>query len=87
MIIAENLTKIYNGIKVVDSVNFTINKGDIFGFIGPNGAGKTTTIGMMVGMIEPTLGKCYINEDDGKYRLTFIGETLAKNLRETDHLF
>lgn len=60
----EGLTKIYDGVKAVDSVTLTIGKGEVFGFIGPNGAGKTTTIGMMAGMIEPTSGKCSVNGID-----------------------
>ena len=57
----EGLTKVYDGVKAVDSLDLTVNKGQVFGFLGPNGAGKTTTIGMMVGLIEPTSGKCFIN--------------------------
>ena len=60
----DGLTKVYDGIKAVDAVTLSIGKGEVFGFIGPNGAGKTTMIGMMVGMIEPTGGKCLINDID-----------------------
>ena len=60
----DSLTKVYDGVKAVDSVTLSIGKGEVFGFIGPNGAGKTTMIGMMVGMIEPTGGKCLINDID-----------------------
>jgi len=62
MIKTENLTKVYNGNKAVDGLNLEIAEGDIFGFLGPNGAGKSTTILMLVGMIEPTEGKCFIND-------------------------
>jgi ABC-2 type transport system ATP-binding protein len=62
MIKTENLTKVYNGNTAVDSLNLEIAEGDIFGFLGPNGAGKSTTILMLVGMIEPTGGKCIIND-------------------------
>ena len=62
MIRTENLVKAYNGVKAVDSVNMVVGKGEICGFLGPNGAGKTTTIGMLVGLIEPTSGKCFIND-------------------------
>ncbi len=62
MIKTENLTKVYNGNKAVDNLNLEIAEGDIFGFLGPNGAGKSTTILMLVGMIEPTDGKCFIND-------------------------
>jgi ABC-2 type transport system ATP-binding protein len=62
MITIQDLTKVYDGVRAVDSVNLTIQKGEVFGFIGPNGAGKTTTIGMMVGLIEPTAGSCLIDD-------------------------
>ncbi|MFZ2070800.1 MAG: ABC transporter ATP-binding protein [Halobacteriota archaeon] len=62
MIKTESLTKVYNGNKAVDGLNLEIAEGDIFGFLGPNGAGKSTTILMLVGMIEPSEGKCFINE-------------------------
>lgn len=58
---AEGLTKVYGGARAVDGIDVAIEKGEVCGFLGPNGAGKTTTIGMMVGLIEPTAGKCYIN--------------------------
>ena len=62
MIKTEDLTKEYNGNKAVDGLNLEIEEGDVFGFLGPNGAGKSTTILMLVGMIEPTEGKCIIND-------------------------
>jgi ABC-2 type transport system ATP-binding protein len=62
MIKTENLTKEYNGNKAVDDLNLEIAEGDVFGFLGPNGAGKSTTILMLVGLIEPTEGKCIIND-------------------------
>lgn len=62
MIRTENLTKVYNGVKAVDSINIAIGRGEVCGFVGPNGAGKTTTIGMMTGLIEPTSGKCFVKD-------------------------
>ncbi|WP_027136600.1 ABC transporter ATP-binding protein [Gaetbulibacter saemankumensis] len=52
----QGLTKRYGSINVVDHLNLSIHKGEIFGLLGPNGAGKTTTILMMLGLIEPTSG-------------------------------
>src|SRR5699024_1369372 len=49
--------KIYGEQKSVDHLNITVNQGEIYGFLGRNGAGKTTTIGMLLGLIKPTLGK------------------------------
>ena len=51
------MTKVFNNdIRAVDSINFEIKKGEIFGFLGPNGAGKTTTINMLCTLMKPTGG-------------------------------
>ncbi len=42
-----NLVKKYGNKKVVNSISFDVNKGEIFGILGPNGAGKTTTLEMI----------------------------------------
>ena len=64
MIKAEQLIKTYDNARAVDAVSLEIGDGEVFGFVGPNGAGNTTTIGMMVGLIEPTGGRCVINGVD-----------------------
>ncbi len=56
-----NLKKNYNKITAVKNINFNIKKGSIIGLLGPNGCGKTTTIGMMLGLIKPTMGTVFIN--------------------------
>ncbi|GGB40883.1 ABC transporter ATP-binding protein [Lentibacillus populi] len=56
------LSKSYKGFQAVKGISLNINKGEIYGFIGLNGAGKTTTIRMLLGLIRPTHGTCYINE-------------------------
>ena len=47
IISVRNLTKLYDGKKVVDGISFDVKKGEIFGILGPNGAGKTTTLEMI----------------------------------------
>jgi ABC-2 type transport system ATP-binding protein len=51
-----NLTKRFDGFTAVNSINFSVTKGEIFGFLGPNGAGKSTTIKMLCGILSPTEG-------------------------------
>jgi ABC-2 type transport system ATP-binding protein len=60
VLVATHLTKIIGKRTIVDSVSFTLNAGEVFGFLGPNGAGKTTTIRMLVGLIKPTAGSVMI---------------------------
>jgi len=60
----ENLTKSYDGKKVVNDVNMKIKRGEVVGLLGPNGAGKTTTFYMVVGMLKPDKGRIiYDNKD------------------------
>jgi ABC-2 type transport system ATP-binding protein len=61
MIRCEHLTKVYNDVPAVDDLTLDIPEGEIFGLLGPNGAGKSTTILMVIGLIEPTSGACYID--------------------------
>ncbi|MFA5537331.1 MAG: ABC transporter ATP-binding protein [Bacillota bacterium] len=55
-----NLTKIYGETYAVNKLNLSVKQGEIFGFIGLNGAGKTTTIRMLLGLVKPTTGYCYL---------------------------
>jgi ABC-2 type transport system ATP-binding protein len=52
----QDLTKRYDGVTVVDSLNLHIKESEVFGLLGPNGAGKTTTILMLLGLTEPASG-------------------------------
>jgi len=58
----ENLVKAYNGRRVVNRVNITVQKGEVVGLLGPNGAGKTTTFYMIVGVIAPDEGRVIFND-------------------------
>ena len=49
-----NLVKKYGDHVAVDHLNFTVEKGKIYGFLGPNGAGKSTTMNMITGYIAST---------------------------------
>lgn len=56
-----NVTKKFDKLTAVDSLNLEIARGELFAFLGPNAAGKTTTIKMLVGLLKPTSGQIYIN--------------------------
>ena len=70
-----NLSKKYGKTLVVNDLNLSISSGEIVGFLGLNGAGKTTTMRMLLGLIKPTSGECYIqgNKVD-QYNLEVLNE-------------
>lgn len=61
MIEVRNLVKKYGNHLAVDHLNFTVEKGKIYGFLGPNGAGKSTTMNMLTGYIASTEGDILID--------------------------
>lgn len=63
-VIVTNLTKKYGEQTAVNSISFTLKKGEITGFLGPNGAGKSTTMKMLTGALYPSQGNIVINGFD-----------------------
>lgn len=57
----QGLVKTFGRRRVVDGVDFSVNRGEIVGLLGPNGAGKTTTFRMTCGLIESDQGKVILN--------------------------
>lgn len=55
------ITKIFNGIKANDSVDFELKKGSIHGLLGENGAGKTTLMNVLYGLYQAEEGSIEIN--------------------------
>ena len=56
-----NITKIFNGVKANDSVDFDLRKGSIHGLLGENGAGKTTLMNILYGLYQQEEGTISIN--------------------------
>ncbi|MDD0815777.1 ribosome-associated ATPase/putative transporter RbbA [Curvibacter sp. HBC28] len=66
---AQNLTMQFGDFIAVNSVNFKIQQGEIFGFLGSNGCGKSTTMKMLTGLLTPSSGEAFlfgekVNADD-----------------------
>ncbi|GAA0427879.1 daunorubicin resistance protein DrrA family ABC transporter ATP-binding protein [Lentibacillus halophilus] len=90
-----DLKKSYKDKEAVKGVNFSVEKGEIFGFLGPNGAGKSTTIDMLSTINRPTSGDAIINgfqvvSDKNKVRgsigLIFQETTLDEKLTANENL-
>jgi ABC-type sugar transport system ATPase subunit len=58
---AKGITKIFPGVKALDSVDFQLNKGEIHALVGENGAGKSTFSKILAGMYTPTEGEIFLN--------------------------
>ena len=69
----KDLRKSYDDLVAVNSISFTVGKGEIFGLLGPNGAGKTTTLECLEGLRQP---------DEGTMRIMGIDPTrVGRQLR------
>ena len=82
MIECVGLGRSFGSFTAVNSLTFTIPKGQVVGFIGPNGAGKTTTMRMLTGYLPPTVGHAKIDGLDVfeenkavKHRVGYLPET------------
>lgn len=82
MIEINSLSKVYNGVSVLNIPQLTINRGESIGLVGNNGAGKTTLFSLILDLIQPTTGEIINNgvkvdesEDWKKFTSSFIDES------------
>ncbi|MEL6751874.1 MAG: ABC transporter ATP-binding protein, partial [Pseudomonadota bacterium] len=57
-------SKQFGGVKAVDNAWLAIRPGTITGLIGPNGAGKTTLFNIVAGLLTPSEGKIFLDDED-----------------------
>jgi ribosome-dependent ATPase len=94
-IVARNLTRRFGKFTAVNAVNFTIERGEIFGFLGSNGCGKSTTMKMLTGLLPATEGEAMLfgkpvdaKNNDARMRVGYMSQafslygelTVAQNL-------
>ena len=60
----QNISKSYGTQKALDSISFSINKGEIVGFLGPNGAGKSTLMKILTTYLTADEGSAKVNGFD-----------------------
>ncbi|QQS40185.1 MAG: ABC transporter ATP-binding protein [Acidobacteriota bacterium] len=95
MLKAVELSKNYNGNTALDSLDLTVEPGDVYCLLGANGAGKTTTINLFLNFVEPSSGQALIKGIDvtkepleTKKLLAYIPEqvSLYRNLTGLENL-
>ncbi len=102
VIVTRDLTRAFGDFVAVDKVNFSIVRGEIFGFVGSNGCGKTTTMKMLTGLLPATSGDAWLfgkhleGSDAGtRERVGYMAQsfslyselTVRQNLVLQSHLF
>ena len=60
---AQNLSKTFGDVTALNGIDLEVETGSVMGLLGPNGAGKTTTFYMITGMIKPTKGEIFLDEN------------------------
>ena len=84
IITARDLTCRFGDFTAVDRVNFTIERGEIFGFLGSNGCGKTTTMKMLTGLLPPSDGEAFLfgtaldaSDINSRYRVGYMSQSFS----------
>ena len=60
----EKLSKQFDGLQAISSVDFELAEGEVRGLIGPNGSGKSTFFNLISGVLPPSAGAIYLNGED-----------------------
>lgn len=83
MVQVKGLVKKYGTFTAVNGLEFSVQKGEVFGLLGPNGAGKTTTIEMLVGLRKPDSGTALLAGFDVKKEIKKVKELIGIQLQST----
>ncbi|TFG27254.1 ABC transporter ATP-binding protein [Candidatus Thorarchaeota archaeon] len=84
MVEVSNLTHIYKGgTKALDTLSFSVEKGEIIGLLGPNGAGKSTTVKLITGILKPVSGSVKVSGYEVSENLSTIRKLIGFMSQET----
>ncbi len=80
----ENLTKEFDGKKVLDNISFTVEKGEVLSIVGFSGSGKSTILKILCGLLEPDSGM--IDIGNGDVAMVFQYSALFDSLNVFDNI-
>lgn len=94
----EGISKSFPGVKALDNVSLSVNKGEVHGLVGENGAGKSTLMKIMTGVYQADKGDIYIENEKvvidsvakaHEYGISIIFQelTLCRHLTVADNIF
>ena len=82
----KDLTKCYGKKTAIDHINLAIESGHIIGLLGPNGSGKTTLIKMINGLLAPTSGSIFMQQNpigaESKKHISYLPDHPYLNMNE-----
>ena len=81
-IVAEGLVRTFPGVRAVDGIDLSIDRGRVFGFLGANGSGKTTTIRMLTTLLRPSEGRAFVDGLDVQRQATDVRRRIGVALQE-----
>jgi len=66
----ENVSKNFGALRALSNVSFQLERGRILGLVGDNGAGKSTLLNILIGRLQPSGGKIYLDGKETRFRDT-----------------
>jgi|TARA_B100001094_G_scaffold65110_1_gene61156 ABC-2 type transport system ATP-binding protein len=79
---AKGLTRVFGDLVAVNSINLSINEGEVFGFLGPNGAGKSTAVRMLTTLLKPSGGSAKVAGYDVASEASMVRKKIGVALQD-----
>ncbi|OUV78099.1 MAG: daunorubicin ABC transporter ATP-binding protein [Acidimicrobiaceae bacterium TMED130] len=79
---AEDLTRVFGDLTAVNSINLSVNEGEVFGFLGPNGAGKSTAVRMLTTLLKPSDGSAKVSGYDVATEANMVRKNIGVALQD-----
>ena len=79
---AEGLTRVFGDLTAVNSINLSVNEGEVFGFLGPNGAGKSTAVRMLTTLLKTSDGSAKVSGYDVATEANMVRKNIGVALQD-----